>query len=654
MKTINKFFLGVGLLGGLASCSDFDDVNIDPTKTPIESTQPEFFLNNAIGKIQMDPSTGERMYYLNWGDAARAFGDAGLLSVGTYSDDFVSSFYYPCVASTINFSTRAVEQAAIRGKAEPFYVNLEQFARIWRAMVIAQFTDTFGPYPLEAAKGENPAYNSEKEVYQFILAELKDAVQKIDTSVKPTENQAKCDPAYGYEAAKWQKLGNSLRMRYAMRLSNTEIAGDAQKEFEDACKGGNFIQDKADMLWFKSDNGWSDYTNPYTRGWNLQALSSTMANLMNNLGGVSISEQRADLAQYAKKNTYLGLKFDKHFVANTDDPMKQYWLDGIPENLDPRALKMFWMVNDNKATNAVTADIKGTKINSRGSYLVVADKDSMWVSGDYTWNGMPIGSSSGWSDGLEKNGFITTSSGIRSIYPLWSKDFCMGGEEGLGRVVFFGAWESHFLLAEAALYGWATDGVSDEQAYKNGVRASFDYFGVSEFADDYLASEDYNRVGTSVKYTHTTEPVSFQATYKDGYDQKAGNKTVTYNYPDASKILYPGKKLNDKLTKIITQKYLAQMPYMVQEAWSDHRRLGLPFFDLPANTATVMTGSDLADWHNNSWETGQSWKYYPQRMRYPQSLLTSDEAAYNHALELLGGRDNIVTPLWWSLGATQK
>ena len=256
---------------------------------------------------------------------------------------------------------------------------MEQFGRIWRAMVIAQFADTFGPYPLEAAKGENPAYNSEKEVYQFILSELRDAVKKIDTSVKPTENQAKCDPAYGYEAAKWQKLGNSLRMRYAMRLTNTEIAADAQTEFEDACKGGNFIKDKADMLWFKSDNGWNDYSNPYTRGWNLQALSSTMANLMNNLGGVKISEQRADLAQYAKKNTYLGLKFEKHFVANTDDPTKQYWLDGIPENLDPRALKMFWMVNDNKATNAVTSDIKNTKIDARGSYLVVADKDSMWV-----------------------------------------------------------------------------------------------------------------------------------------------------------------------------------------------------------------------------------------------------------------------------------
>ena len=29
---------------------------------------------------------------------------------------------------------------------------------------------------------------------------------------------------------------------------------------------------------------------------------------------------------------------------------------------------------------------------------------------------------------------------------------------------------------------------------------------------------------------------------------------MTYNYPDASKILYKGGALNDQLTKIITQK----------------------------------------------------------------------------------------------------
>ncbi len=654
MKTINKIFIGLGLIGmsGLYACSDFDEVNTDPSKTPIESTLPEYFLNSAIGKIQMDPSTGERIYYLNWGDAARAFGEAGMLSVGMYDDSYISNFYYPCLANTITYATFAVNEAAKRAGSDAFYNNLEQFARIWRAMVVAQFADSFGPYPLDAGAGENPVFSSEKDTYTFILNELKDAVNKIDTSVSPTEDQAKCDPAYGYVAEKWQKLGNSLRMRYAMRLTNTDMAGEAQTEFEDACKNGNYIKDQADMLWFKSDNGWNDYTSPYTRSWNLQALSVTMDNLMTNLGGVSVAEQRPDLASYTKPNTYLGYKYDQHFVGNTDDPTKQYWLDGIPANLDPRALKMFWLVNDTKAENMIDASSKGTAINPDGGELLLDDegKNKVRVTGTYTWNGVPSGASTSWSPMLSKNKLITTASGIRSCYPLWGKEYCTGGEEGLGRVVFYGAWESYFLLAEAALRGWNTSGISDEQAYEEGVRASFSYFGVSQYADAYLNSEEYNRVGTSVKYTHTAEPSSFEATYIDGYTK--AEKKVEYQYPVASKTLY-GKALNDKLTKIITQKYLAQMPYLVLEAWADQRRLGLPFFDMTANE-NIMTGSDMSDWTPNAWESGQSWKYYPQRMRYPMSLLTSDEVEYYHALELLGGSNTTMVPLWWSLGYNQK
>lgn len=653
MKTINKIFIGLGLIGmsGLYSCSDFDEVNSDPSKAPLEWTSPEYFLNSAIGKIQMDPSTGERVYYLNWGDAARAFGEAGLLCVGLYDDAYMSNFYYPCLASTITYATTAITEAEKRAETDAFYNNIVQFGRIWRAMVIAQFADSFGPYPLNSAQAENPVFNSEKETYAFILSELKDAADKIDTSVSPTETQANCDPAYKYVGTKWQKLANSLRMRYAMRLTNTDMVADAQKEFEDACKDGNYIKSQDDMLWFTSNNGWDDYTSPYTRTWNLQALSSTMDNLMTNLGGVSVSEQRSDLAKYTHPNTYLGIKYDQHFVGNTDDPMKQYWLDGIPENLDPRALKMFWLVNDTIADNMIDPSSKGTSINAAGGELLDEEGNSMIkISGSYTWNGVPSGASSSWSSMLAKNRLITTASGIRSCYPLWGRDYCTGGETGLGRVVFYGAWESYFLLAEAALQGWNTAGISDEQAYEDGVRASFEYFGVSEYVNEYLNSEEYNRVGTSVKYSHTVEPSSFEATYIDGYTNQ--QKTVQYQYPVASKTLY-GKALNDKLTKIITQKYLAQMPYLVQEAWSDHRRLGLPFFDMTANES-VMTGSDMSDWRPNSWESGQNWKYYPQRMRYPETLRTSDEVEYNHALELLGGTNTTMVPLWWSLGYQQK
>lgn len=65
----------------------------------------------------------------------------------------------------------------------------------------------------------------------------------------------------------------------------------------------------------------------------------------------------------------------------------------------------------------------------------------------------------------------------------------------------------------------------------------------------------------------------------NGYTK--AESTYTFTYPVASETLY-GKALNDHLTKIITQKYIAQMPWLPLEAWNDQRRLGLPFFETPA------------------------------------------------------------------------
>ena len=223
--------------------------------------------------------------------------------------------------------------------------------------------------------------------------------------------------------------------------------------------------------------------------------------------------------------------------------------------------------------------------------------------------------------------------------PMLGKDYCQGKSR-----IFFAAWETYFLLAEASLYGWNT-GTTAKEAYENGIKASFEYFGVSEYVNDYLNSTNYNRVGTSVKFDHTTEPTAEQMTYVDGYSKE--QKTVTYEYPTASKTLY-GKALNDHLTKIITQKFIAQTPYLVLEMWSDFRRLGLPFFEIPANESS-MTGSDMVNaWNPNSWKDGQKWEFYPQRMRYPSSLENADPEGYKQAVELLGGSDNIITPLWWT------
>ena len=239
------------------------------------------------------------------------------------------------------------------------------------------------------------------------------------------------------------------------------------------------------------------------------------------------------------------------------------------------------------------------------------------------------------------NELVNESGGAASTMPILGNDYCAG----TGYRVFFGPWETYFLLAEASLYGWNT-GTTAEEAYENGVRASFEYFGVSQYADAYLESEEYNRVGTSVNFNHTTEPTNMTVNYVDGYTK--AEQTMTYQYPDANRILYKGKKLNDQLTKIITQKYIAQTPYLALEMWNDYRRLGLPFFDLPANERE-LTGTDMQSTYNpQNYANGQTIGAYPQRMRYPTSLNTADPVEYQHAIELLGGPDNIMTPLWWA------
>lgn len=650
MKSINKIFLGLGLCIGIVACSDFDDVNTDPKAVGKEFVKPQYALNNSIGNAQMDPGVGERTVVYNWASAARICGEMSFLNVGRYSDDYTTSFYYPSISTSIKHATLAItsandllaEGSAITDHERAFFPNVKQFARIWRAYLISEFVDNFGPYPIESFQGENPEFNDQQSCYTFILKELKEAAAAINITVLANDTEAKGDPFDNikYNPIKWQKYANSLRMRLAMRLSKVSPE-TAQQEFEDAVKGQNIILTQADMFAVKENDGWDNFTGIFAFSYDDQVLSSTVSNLLTNLGGVSVTAQRADLQSYVKGENYLGVKYENHYVKNTDNPTKQYWLDGMPANLDPRALKLFCLPDDESAENYIdkytTKDAKSFLLLKKEG---IVEKD-IQIDATKCWNGYPAGSRQAWSPTIATNQLLVSSEGPASTMPILGKDYC----EGKSRI-FYAAWETYFLIAEAALYGWNTGGMSSEDAYKNGVKSSFEYFDVSKFADQYLNSEEYNRVGTSVKFTHTTEPTSKVMTYKDGYTGEG--KTINYQYPDASKNLYAGKKLNDQLTKIITQKFIAQTPYLVLECWSDFRRLGLPFFEVPANEDT-MIGSDMMNvLTKDSWMSGQKWEFYPQRMRYPTSLDNADPAGYKKAVELLGGKDVIITPLWWA------
>ena len=610
----------------------------------------------------MDPGVSERIVVYNWGSAARVIGEMSFLNVGRYSDDYTSSYYYPCICNSIKNATLAIntaDQQLASGTAtaheQKFFPNVKQFARIWRAYLISEFTDNFGPYAIEGFMGENPVFNSEKEVYAFILKELKEASEAIDTSVEAEGDEGSCDTfGNNFNATKWKKLANSLRMRYAMRLSVVDPA-TARSEFSAAAEGLNVITTQDEIFAVPENNGWDNLTGVFTRSFDDQVLSSTVANLLTNLGGVKVADMYPRLASNVKPANYLGIRYNRHYVANTDNPTKQYWMDGIPENLDPRALKIFCLPDDAEAENYIdkyldksAKDFALLAVDESGKPIPSAEKqDRIAIDATKCWNGYPAGTRATWSSTVSYNELVSNGYGPGCTLPMLGSDYCSGKAR-----IYFAPWESYFLLAEAAEYGWISN-ITPKEAYELGIRSSFEYFGVSEYADQYINSTTRNRLGTSVAFDDTVEPTSEVMTYRDGYTNTDQIQEVVYNYPTASKTLY-GKAMNDHLTKIITQKYIAQMPYQVLEIWNDHRRLGLPFFEIPANESDLI-GSDMVNvLKKDSWKNGQQWDFYPQRMRYPTTLDNADPENYQKAVELLGGSDVIITPLWWSLGSNQK
>ncbi|MBE6273221.1 MAG: SusD/RagB family nutrient-binding outer membrane lipoprotein [Bacteroides sp.] len=655
MKKFNKIFftlaMGAALMAGTTSCDDFEEININPGVAGAEVVKPYYALNNSIIGAQQDPHIAERIAVYNWASAARISGsNSTYLSAGRYDDGYNNDYHGNSFLSgwiknatmAITLADEVAEQMTTTHD-QNFNKNTKSFARIWRAVLISEYADNFGPYPIEAFQGTNPEFNSVKDVYYFLLDELKAAVADIVLTEEATSEEAKSDPLFGFNAQKWAKYGNSLRLRLAMRLSRVDNA-KAKSEFE-AVDKSMLITTMADIAKVKEYDQWNAWAGIYSRSWNYIDITSTMSNILTGLGGVSVAEQRPDLVGVAnfKPMNYLGLQFADHYADKTDNPTKGYWMDGIPENLDPRALRLYCLPNDEAADNFMDY---GSTTNHDKYYMKDEAGEPLKINGDtikilasHTWNYYPAASRTAWSPKFAKNG-------VSGSYPYTLPVLCKtyGGNSQSSRV-WFGPWETHFLLAEAALYGWNA-GTTAEAAYEQGIRTSFENFGVSQFVDAYLQSEDYNRIGVSVKFSHTAEPTDFTANYVNGYDNQPG--TTTYEYPDASKSLYKDG-LNTQLAKIITQKYIAQTPYGSLEIWNDRRRLGLPWFDIP-NNETVMVGYDMANtWTPTTYETGQTIGVFPQRLRYPTSLRNADEAGYNKALELLGGENTTITPLWWAI-----
>lgn len=632
MKTRYK---GMGLLITVlvmaSSCKKFDEINTNPLAASADQVQVDYFINNSIIASQMDPHIAERVFVLYWKTAGRQQLGGGISS-GGYNDGWSSDYYGGYMSSWLNAANSAIQvgnDQVAKGTSKPYTKNLIQVARIWRAYLMSELSDNFGPIPINSFQGTNPEFSSVKDVYYHLLDELKDASSKLDMTVVNPDIVKKQDPAFQYDYNKWRRYANSLRLRLAMRLSEVD-AVKAKAAFEEAATGELLLN--ADQTFKVAElSGWDALTGVMSREWNDQIMSATYKNLTNNLGGIpSATQVGAALQASIKPEDYIGLRLQDHFTMKTNDPFAGYWLDGLPNKVDPRAFKAFIIPGDfsNPNFNAYPSWDNSAKTTTRT--LTDGTKEIKTIDAKYTWNAFTSGD---WGAPGSKNNVRA----FNGTMPRTSNEFRTSASSR----IFFANWETYFLLAEGAVRGWATP-MSGKAAYEAGVKANMDYWGVGAQSAAYLASTTYNNNGTSVSWDHIAEPpATHTMTFKDGYTNTDG--TVQIKYPDNT-IYKAGAVKNDLLTKIITQKFIAQTPWLPLETWSDHRRLGLPFFENPAveNPLVTLPNLTASNYMTNSV------KNFPQRLRYPSGLKNSNAAGYNQAVAFLAGPDEVLTPLWWA------
>ena len=663
---INKILAFAAGLLALVACSDFEEINKNPKAANASDLMPYWALNKSIINDQQNPNDAERVFVLYWADIARQDGENSGRSVGASNDEWAGCLYNltrNCVNSAnlaIKIANEAIEGGNFGEHESGLFANVREFARIWRVYLMTEFVDSFGSFTTDF-EGYSPEYQSVEECYNFMLKELGEAVAAINLNFSGESSTEKdSDASYQLDALKWKNFGISMWMRVAMRLS--EVApGTAKAEFEKAVAAGSGIRTTDGIFKVIEDGGWNDLAGVMSRTWDWQEASHTFANLTTNLGGAKAEDILQDKGKRFYKNapikpedvaakygpyikdaaTYLGVHMvDKDgnnlYEEYTDSPTWGYFFDGIPSKLDPRALAYFTLPSD--YNNRIETGYASFP-SSTAPFMIALDKanDALQINTSFAWNGLIAGY--GRDDKAKGNGLVDASGGnYGKTYPALAERYRNNKEYR----VFFGPWETYFLLAEAALRGWNA-GISAEDAYNAGIKASFEYLNVADNYEAYINSEDYNRVGTSVKFSHTAEPLNYTINYTDPVS--GDTKTIEYKYPEASKTLY-GKALNDQLSKIITQKFIANTPWLPLENWSDHRRLGLPFWETPVSSTEFPY---LQGWTKESYKNGQQVGFYAQRMNYPNSFKNASPAEYERALSLMGmSNENTVTPLWWA------
>ena len=418
-----------------ASCSDeyMENMNTDPSKAA--TIDPNAQLTTAQLQTYGDLSMMEIYRNYHYAFTQQLMGCWNTTNYGgrhTLDNNEMSriwtSFYTQSLKNIIDAQYRTAEDAE--------KVNINSVLRIYRIYLMSIITDTYGDAPFSEAglgflEGKfNPKYDKQEDIYNAFFLELEDAVNKID----PTKDKVTGDLIYAGDVTKWQQLANSLRLRFAMRISNVNPT-KAQTEFENAlAANGSVITDASSDALIKymtiafsfGQEAYSDY-----RGNSLSQL------LFGN--------------DPANNPSYLCSTFFNQ-LYNSGDPrtfkISRCYYDGLMSATSP----------DNRVDITQEMIEKGIAFSPRDP-------------GAYSWEPWPTGYDSDICAELAVNNPSVTATMAREVEPKLANNVLKSDNPG---VVMTSA-EVKFLMAEATVKKWNVGSALAEDLYKQGVRAAMDF-----------------------------------------------------------------------------------------------------------------------------------------------------------------------------------
>ena len=439
--SVAAFIVGLGLTATTA-CSDsyMEEMNADDTKA--SSIEPSAQLTTALLQTYGDFGLMDtyRSYITGFTQHFAGGWNVSNYAGSVYAKDDQMRLVWDQLYSV---GVKNIVDAIANSEDKP---NTNAALRIHRVFLMAILTDIYGDLPCsEAGQGflkeiGTPHYDKQQDIYHFFFDELEACVAQLGTGDDLIDGDV---TSLGGDPAAWKRYANSLRMRYAMRISDVEPE-KAQAEFEKALTAdGGYIQSINDDAYIIYIDG------PFT----LYDGSRDLDFRVNALGEILYGQDPTSPT----------------FICST-------FFNIMKDNNDPRLYRVCRHYINTKRTetkpdrewNVDVTDEVLDYLTRAGETEHPCDPGAAW------WNNWVSAPANSEIPTLAKliqlypnAGFDGSNYPARMMRPFLNIDFEMPDRPG----ALINSAEVEFLLAEAKLKGWNVPGTVEDH-FKAGVKAS--------------------------------------------------------------------------------------------------------------------------------------------------------------------------------------